>query len=270
MADVRRLKAVIEYDGTDFAGWQSQINGRAVQDVLETALRELLQEEIRVTGAGRTDAGVHARGQVAHFDTRGTLSSVVVRRGLNALLPKDVSIRSVEEVATDFHARFSASSRSYSYAIHRGRSPLYRRVSWSIYSRLDDAAAREAAGMLVGTRDFTPFSKRSEDAEHGFCHVFEAVWRGEGEFSRFFIRANRFLYGMVRMIVGALAEVGRGKTSPEEFGAYLERGERGSRFMLAPAQGLVFESVSYDREEFQEVKRIMEQVRGGSAGRAHL
>ncbi len=265
MADARRMKAVIEYDGTAFVGWQSQINGRAVQDVLERSLYELLREQVRVTGAGRTDAGVHARGQTAHFDTRSALSAETMLRGLNALLPEDVAIRSIAEAPPDFHARYSASSRAYSYTLHRGRSPLRRRVAWQVYARLDDAAARAAAGMLAGTRDFTPFSKRSEETEHGWCHVFESSWSGDGESSRFFIRANRFLYGMVRMIVGGLVEVARGKTTPEEFGAFLERGGRDTRFMLAPPQGLVFESAAYDPEEFLQVKRIMEGLRSAGA-----
>lgn len=256
----RRYKLTVEYDGSDFVGWQFQTNGLSVQAVIECAASELLQEEIRVIGAGRTDAGVHARGMTAHFDSKADLDINTIHRGLNALLPDDVTIHQVEEVSHDFHARFFASSRTYAYYLVHRRTSLDRYYCSMVYYPLNDEEIHRAVELIQGTHDFTSFSKFSDDVEHCRCHVFEAEWKTSGLRSVFTIRANRFLYGMVRMIVSALIDVGRGKISAAAFKEILERKDRSSVFGLAPAQGLVLESVQYDQEEFELVKRLIGDV----------
>lgn len=253
----RRIKLTIEYDGSDFVGWQSQENGRAVQDVIEQSASSLLQEKIRVIGAGRTDAGVHALGQVAHFDTDSALDEFTIHRGLNALLPADITVHSVKDTDASFHARFSASSRTYSYFMTHQRISLGREQAWLLYYMLDERKIQEALECIKGTHDFTAFSRQSDDVENCYCHVFSARWIASGVSTRFQISANRFLYSMVRLIVGALVDVGRGKIPVEEFRTILESKSRGKIFSLAPAHGLVLESVQYDPEQYAFVKAIM-------------
>ncbi len=261
MVESRRIKLTIEYDGTDFVGWQSQQNGRAVQDVLENAASSLLQEPVRINGAGRTDAGVHARGYVAHFDTNSSLDLSTIHRGLNALLPEDITVHQMAEVDKNFHARFSASSRSYSYTISRRRISLDRKYVWILYYELDEDKIQQAVRLIRGTHDFTSFSKYSNDVEHCYCHVFDAQWDSLDDSFNFTIRSNRFLFGMVRIIVGTLVDVGRGKISLDEFKETFEKKERSALFTVAPVQGLVLESVRYDKNEYELVKKILEELK---------
>ncbi len=257
----RRYRLLIEYDGTDFVGWQLQPNGRSVQGEIELALQRLFQQQVRVHGAGRTDAGVHASGQVAHFDLHSRLDAETVARALNAELPNDVTIREAGEVDNAFHSRFSASSRSYDYTIVQERVSLMRRQQWILYSSLDHGAIREAVASLRGTHDFTTFSKHVPGMPHHFCHVFEAVWEHDRTENHFRIKANRFLQGMVRCLVGGIVHVGRQRITPQEFAAMLEARDRGRAPMLAPAHGLVLTRVAYDAEERALVNGIMTELR---------
>jgi tRNA pseudouridine38-40 synthase len=255
-----RFKLLIEYDGTDFVGWQSQTNGRSVQRTIETALHELFSSEIRLNGAGRTDSGVHARGQVAHFDAETALPPDTIRNALNARLGPDLTIRNAEEVPDDFHARFSASSRRYTYRILTERSSLLRHDHFLCYAELNLQRMEDAAKCLAGTHDFTTMSKFSENAGHCFCHVFSAGWSGEGPVFHFNISANRFLTGMVRAIVGGLVLVGRGKLTVQEFSALLPLRDRRFTPQLAPPHGLTLEEVKYDPVEFDFIRRIMNEL----------
>ncbi len=257
----RRYRLLLEYDGSDFVGWQVQTNGRTVQGELERALLHLFGEPTRVHGAGRTDTGVHATGQVAHFDLESRLDGCTMLRALNAELPPDITVRSAELVDPEFHARFSASSRSYEYSIVHERVSLARRQQWTLYVTLDHAAIHQAVDTLIGTHDFTTFSKYAPEISHHFCHVFDASWEHEAGVSRFRIRANRFLQGMVRSLVGGLVHVGRHRLSPSEFGAMLASCDRGRAPMLAPAHGLVLTGVAYDEADRAVVREIMEQLR---------
>jgi tRNA pseudouridine38-40 synthase len=262
----RRYSIVVEYDGSDFVGWQLQPNGRSVQGVLEHALQKLFSTSVRVHGAGRTDAGVHATGQVAHFDIDRELDGDTMARALNAELPPDVTVRRAALVADDFHARFSASSRSYCYTIAHARNSLHRRTQWMLYAGIDHEAIRESITHLPGTHDFTAFSKLVPGLEHHYCHVFEASWEHDGGVTRFRIKANRFLHGMVRCLVGGLVQVGRHKLSPEGFAALLASRDRARAPMLAPSQGLVLTRVGYDATDRATVQAIMADLRNAQNG----
>ncbi len=244
----RAFKLVLEYDGSDFAGWQVQPGQRTVQGVLEEAFSDLAGAAVAVTGAGRTDAGVHALGQVAHAKTDLSLPAATVAPALNARLPDDVLVRCVDDVPESFHARFDAVSRSYLYLIGRSESPIWRRRRWCVRSELDLEGTRRSAEILLGEHDFSSFCLAGSDPNHHRCRVgaISLEWEPEyGGMCVLRIEANRFLRGMVRSIVGTLVDVGRGKTTPEEFAAILAAQDRGRAGQTAPAHGLYLAEVKY-------------------------
>ncbi len=258
-----RFMMRVEFDGTDFVGWQFQENGRSVQEVIEEALFTIVGMRVRVHGSGRTDAGVHATGQIAHVDLRTSLSAATLNKALHAYLPADVTIHAMEEVPQDFHARHSASSREYVYTISHRRVSLDRRRQWILFASIDHDAVRAAIEAFRGTHDFTTFSKYTPDKPHHFCHVFDICWETDGVTSRLYIKANRFLHGMVRCIMGALVLVGRRKLQAGDISRLLDAKDRSLAPMLAPAHGLVLERVNYDPEERAVIDVIKEQLRAG-------
>jgi tRNA pseudouridine38-40 synthase len=240
------ISLTLEYDGTDFVGWQRQINGRSVQEELERALAQITQSAVTVTGAGRTDAGVHARGQVANFTTASLLTPNDLSRALNGLLPADIAVLDVKAVADDFSARFSARSRSYRYTIVRRPSALLRRFSWQLNYDFDIDAMQHAAALICATDDFQAFCKVGADVNHYKCIVQEAMWSTETDARLVFtISANRFLHGMVRAMVGTMVNVGRGFTTIEEFTEIIRLKDRRKCGQAAPARGLCLERVIY-------------------------
>ena len=243
---VRKLMAVVEYDGTDYAGFQIQKSKRTIQGEIERALARVTQEEIRIVGAGRTDAGVHARGQVIAFRTAWRRSLRELQRALNAVLPRDIAVRELALAAEDFHPRFSAVSREYRYTIWNApvRSPLVGRFAYHFPWPLDVAAMNEAASVLVGTHDFASFG-RPPKGENTVRTVYRAKCTREGSFVYFDIVANAFLQRMVRSIVGTLLEVGTGKLSPADFREILEATDRRRASPPAPAHGLCLMKVNY-------------------------
>jgi tRNA pseudouridine38-40 synthase len=246
---MRMLKLHIEYDGSEFVGWQMQHNGRSVQGVLEQALSKVLQEEVHIVGAGRTDAGVHAKGQVAHCPTSTKMDLARLRRSANALLPDDVVIKDIEEASERFHARYGAVSRRYRYWISRVPVSLTRSFCWYLGYQFDLDRMNQCAGLLVGEKDFKGFSKTGANVKHHRCIVSRAAWTAEGDMISFEIVANRFLYGMVRALVGTMVDVGRGKKTVDDFTRILEPGDHGTASMAAPAKGLILEEVLYAGEE---------------------
>ncbi len=245
-SNVRKLMAVVEYDGTAYAGFQIQKNKRTIQGEIERALAKVTQEEIRIVGAGRTDAGVHARGQVIAFRTAWRRSLEELQRALNAVLPRDIAVRELAPAAEDFHPRFSAVSREYRYTIWNApvRSPLVARFAYHFPWPLDVAAMNEAASALVGTHDFASFG-RPPKGENTVRTVYRAQCTREGSFVYFDIVANAFLQRMVRSIVGTLLEVGTGKLSSSDFREILEAADRRRAAPPAPAHGLCLMKVNY-------------------------
>jgi len=248
-----RLALLVEYQGTAYAGSQLQANAPTVQGVLERALRSLTGEPVRIALAGRTDAGVHARGQVAAFNTKSRLSLDTFARGTNALLPLDVSVRAVAEVASQFDPRRHALSRVYRYTLHLGpqRPGLLRDFAWHPPATLDLAPVAEAARLLVGAHDFASFAQPSEARRRSTQrHVTRAELLEKGELALFDIEANAFLTQMVRRIVGTLVEVGSRKRTQVEFASLLEHPHPGAAGFVAPAQGLCLTHVRYDPDPF--------------------
>ena len=243
-----RLALGLEYDGTDWNGWQTQPDRRTVQDALESALKEFTGTSHTTICAGRTDAGVHAAGQVVHLDTMIDRPMWSWVRGLNALLPQSISVRWAVQVADDFHARFSARSRSYRYRIHHSatRSPLQDRFATWFYRPLDLQAIRDACAMLVGEHDFSAFRSSECQAASPVRHLMQFEMHQSGEQIVFELRANAFLHHMVRNLVGTVMEVGRGAQPPQWVKAVLDGRDRTQAARTFPAQGLCLQRVEYD------------------------
>ena len=244
---MRTLKLLLEYDGTGFSGWQVQPGKRTIQGDIEKVLAKLLGEKVAVIGSGRTDAGVHARGQVASFQTASQRSPEVILRALNAGGDRDIAVREVVDLGEDseFHARFSAKSRIYEYRIIQGRSPLRRRYAWEVTYSLDLARMKQAAKCLVGKHDFTSFSSVRAEAKTRICIVKNAGWHEDREGLVFRIEADRFLQAMVRSLVGTMVDIGRGRFKPNEMRGILAARDRSLAGKTAPAHGLCLVQVNY-------------------------
>jgi tRNA pseudouridine38-40 synthase len=242
---MRNIKVTLEYDGTDFSGWQIQPGERTVQGVFNKSLQTLFQEPVKTVAAGRTDAGVHARGQVASFSTRHPLPLKDMRRGLNSLLPADVAVRRVQRVPEGFHARYSAIGRQYLYRIARHPTALERRSVWVVLSPLELPVMRQTAGMLVGNHDFSAFCLGPEQKKHCRCEIRTAALRKVGGEVHFRITADRFLHSMVRILIASLVEIGRGRRSPEQFRKLLDTARPRHPLVVAPPQGLCLMRIIY-------------------------
>lgn len=249
-----RFLLTLAYDGTDFSGWQLQARDRTVQGVIETALNTIMGAPVRLHGAGRTDAGVHALGQTAHFDCPERRADIPWQRALNALLPEDVRVLASRRVPDDFHARFRAQAKTYEYALWHTREfclPQRRRFVWSC-GPLDFTAMEEAARLLTGEHDFASFQNTGTPVKSTIRTVtaisrhpgptpHESVWR---------FTANGFLKQMVRNLVGCLVACGRGQITPDEAGRILRAADRAQAQATAPPQGLTMVSVEYPEQRF--------------------
>ncbi|MBM4336826.1 MAG: tRNA pseudouridine(38-40) synthase TruA [Deltaproteobacteria bacterium] len=251
---MRRLRLVLEYEGTDFAGFQVQPGRRSVQGVVEQALREITGESRRIVPAGRTDAGVHARAQVAHVDSESRLSADELVRALNARLPADVAVTDLAIAAPDFHARKSATGKLYAYRILNRADPsaLRARYSWHVRGALDVASMQRAAIQLVGSHDFSAFRTapggppEHERPRRTLYRV--EVLRTDDDEVRLEILGRSFLRQMVRNLVGTLVEIGQGRRPAAELAAILASCDRSRAAQAAPAHGLCLERVLYDED----------------------
>ena len=244
-----RYFVTLSYDGTRYHGWQIQPNGVSVQEKLQEALSTLLREPVTVTGAGRTDSGVHARMMVAHFDLPsydGILDGKQLAYKLNRLLPYDIAVSKVETVSEEMHARFSATSRMYRYYIHTSKDPFQKSYSCEIHYPLDFVRMNEAARILMTYEDFGAFCKSGADVKTTLCHVTNAEWVQTSPTTWYFeIRANRFLRNMVRAVVGTLIEVGRGRLSLDDFKKVIEGKQRSDAGESMPGNALFLEDIVY-------------------------
>lgn len=241
-----RFFIVLSYDGTRYHGWQIQPNGTSVQGELDRGLSLLLRAEVHTTGAGRTDAGVHARMMVAHFDYEETIDCTQLAYKLNRLLPCDIAVKEVRPVASEMHARFSATSRTYHYYIHTAKSPFARHYSCAIHYKLDFNLMNEAAALLLQHNDFGAFCKSGADVKTTLCNVTRAEWINTGSDSwMFVITANRFLRNMVRAVVGTLIEVGRGRMTIADFRRVIDGKRRTEAGESMPGHALFLEEITY-------------------------
>jgi tRNA pseudouridine38-40 synthase len=249
---VQRYFIYLAYEGTNYHGWQVQPNGVSVQECLQKALSTLLRVETEVVGAGRTDAGVHAKLMVAHFDSeKEDLDLALLTDKLNRLLPPDISVYRVCKVHPEAHARFDALSRTYEYYITSVKSPFNRHLKWRMHGSLNYELMNEAAKILFEYTDFTSFSKLHTDVKTNNCKIMLAEWVQEDETTWVFtVKADRFLRNMVRAIVGTLVEVGRGKMSIEEFRKVIELKDRCKAGASVPGHALFLVDIEYPAETF--------------------
>jgi len=265
---MRNIALLIGYDGAAYSGWQVQKNAVSVQGVIESKLSGLLQEKIKVIGAGRTDAGVHAYGQVANFHSDSNWDLAEIVYSLNCILPPDIAIRNAADVPDEFHSRFDAIARRYTYRIIAQKSPMVRHFVALFHYDLSIDLMNEASAFLVGMRSFKSFTKYADEQRSFVCSVVKASWETEAgrnsetakmkespnprfpgfPILRFEIEADRFLHGMVRAIVGTLIDVGRRKISVENFKGILNSEDRTMAAMSAPECGLCLEEVRYGFE----------------------
>ena len=246
----RRIKLIIEYDGTAYVGWQRQKNGPTVQAAIERILGLMTGEPVSLHGAGRTDAGVHALGQVAHFSTSKDLDPAVYKQALNKLLPDDIVIREALEVKPDFHARYSAAGKTYRYLILNRRTPsaFTRNQVWHYPRELDLAAMAECLRMIEGKHDFSSFRNTGSNTRSPVRTVLkQGIERNEDGLITITLSADGFLRQMVRNIVGTLVEAGRGKITPADFKEILAARDRSKAGPTAPPQGLYLVEVDYGR-----------------------
>ncbi|WP_461534365.1 tRNA pseudouridine(38-40) synthase TruA [Sinomicrobium sp.] len=235
----------LSYNGLPYHGWQRQPNAVTVQQTLEEGLSTLLRTTTAVTGAGRTDTGVHARQMFAHFDTDASFDKEEMTRKLNSLLPADISLRSIFEVQEDAHARFDATSRTYQYLISPQKDPFLQALAYYHRYPLSIELMNQAAEMLLGRQDFECFSRSNTDVKTFYCTVEEAKWQQQDELLVFTITADRFLRNMVRAVVGTLLEVGRKKIAPENVKKIIESKNRGNAGASVPAHGLYLTKITY-------------------------
>jgi tRNA pseudouridine38-40 synthase len=239
------------YNGTDFHGWQQQPNARTVQEEMQNALSVICRIPVKLTGAGRTDTGVHARCFYAHFDSvvlldNSDLQSLISR--LNRFLPSSIVLMDAFRVKPDIHARFSALSRTYRYYISRQKDPFNLDFSWIYTANLDTASMKLSAKIVMEYTDFTCFSKSRTQTMTNDCSIYESYFEEEGSMLIYHVRANRFLRNMVRAIVGTLIEVGKGNLDNSRFRAIIENGTRSDAGMSVPACGLFLEDIEYQRD----------------------
>lgn len=236
----------LSYNGTCYHGWQYQPNAVSVQETIHKTLSVLLGEDIEITGAGRTDTGVHAKQMFAHFDYEGWFESSKLRHKLNSFLPKDIAITDIIPVAEDAHARFDAVRRTYEYHIHMKKDVFLENLSAYFHHDLDVERMNEAAKLLFDFTDFQCFSKTNTDVGTYNCKIYEATWIRNGQLLVFTISADRFLRNMVRAIVGTLINVGLHKITLPEFRQVIESKDRSQAGFSVPAHGLFLTKIAYN------------------------
>jgi tRNA pseudouridine38-40 synthase len=242
---LKNYKLTIQYDGTNYAGWQIQKNSITVQQKITEALEILTKTQINLIGSGRTDSGVHSIGQVANFRCETGIDIYKFKHSLNSLLPFDISISSMEEVDENFHARFDAIKRSYLYLIAQHKSPFYKNYSYFYHKKIDLDKLNVLSKGFIGKKDFSAFSKKSEDLDNKDCTIYNAYWRKKGELNYFFIQADRYLRGMVRAITGTLLKAQELNFSESFIEDIFKSKNRAEAYDSVPANGLFLYKVEY-------------------------
>lgn len=254
-----RIRLVVAYDGTNYCGWQVQPNGVSIQTVLQAAIEDLVREKVNVTGASRTDSGVHALGQVVIFDTTRSIPPEQYARALNQRLPRDIVVQKSEEVSPDFHPRYTTVEKTYEYRILNRRIPLpcERMYSYFVPRKLDADKMREAAALFVGEHDFTDFSSQRRNVKTTVRTIYECSVLQEGDFITIRVRGNGFLYNMVRILTGMLIKAGCGQRTPEDIIYALEHPQGRAAAPVAPACGLTLVEILYAEESAKKtIKKI--------------
>lgn len=246
-----RVAILIQYDGSNYHGWQIQPELPTVQGFLENALEDIFQKRIAIVGSGRTDSGVHALGQVAHFDLENSnIPACNMWKSLNRLLPDDIRVLASSEVIEDFHSRFMATQREYKFDIVTSQNVLRRNSSWYVRFSLDLEKLQTLSEYIQGTHNFSSFCYAGSETENMICNIYEAQWKQESDgVLRFTVKADRFLHHMVRMLVGSMIEVARGKWKPERFVSLIDNPDRQNQTVTAPSDGLALIQVTYPEKQ---------------------
>lgn len=252
----KRYFIQLSFLGTNYHGWQFQPNAISIQQVVEQKIKLILNEDVELTGAGRTDAGVHASFFIAHFDSSSELlndTSHLIYK-INSILPHDIAIQSIVQVVSEAHARFDAQFRTYTYYISKAKDPFRFQTSWQFFLPLNVHLMNEASSLLLQTDDFTSFSRLHSDNKTNICKVTLAQWIETPDSFIFTIVADRFLRNMVRAIVGTLVDVGLNKISLMDFDRIIRQKNRGAAGKSAPAQGLFLSKITYPTRLFLSIK----------------
>lgn len=243
---MRNIKLTIQYNGKNYCGWQKQNNSLGVQGTIEQAIKEITSEDIKITGSGRTDAGVHALGQVANFNTESSIPIEKIPSALNSKLPKDISIINAEEMPLDFHSRYCAKGKTYRYMIYNNsyRTPIYNNISYFVKYDLDLEKMQKEAKSLIGTYDFKGFMSSGSSVKDTVRTIYDIQIIKQEDLIVIEVQGNGFLYNMVRIIVGTLVDIGRGRIN-SDMSSIIESKSRSMAGHTAPAQGLFLKKVDY-------------------------
>jgi len=247
---MRNIRIIIEYDGTNYNGWQMQKNAPSVQEEIQKAIRKITGEDVNLIGAGRTDAGVHAKGQTANFITKSRIPGEKFAWALNSVLREDIVIKESKEVPLDFHSRYDAKSKIYSYTIHKGLFPpaIMRNYVYHVNygSKIDMEKMRKAAEYLTGTHDFKAFMAAGSKVVNTVRTIYSIKIEENGEYIKIYYHGNGFLYNMVRILTGTILYASIGKLNVDDIPDIIEKGERELAGITVPAHGLCLENVYYD------------------------
>lgn len=242
---MKNYKLLIQYDGTNYAGWQIQKNADTIQQHITDTLKILLKEDVNLLGSGRTDSGVHALGQIANFRTEKEIEIYRFKHSLNSILPNDISILKMDEIDVDFHARFDAKKRAYLYLITQIKSPFYKNYSYFYPAKINIDKLNEISRYFIGEKNFISFCRKNENIENKNCNIYEVRWRKSGNIILFYIQANRFLHGMVRTIIGTILKAFKSE-NPQKIIEEIFRAEnREEASESVPAKGLFLYKVKY-------------------------
>jgi tRNA pseudouridine38-40 synthase len=242
---LNNYKLIIQYDGTNYAGWQTQENAATVQQTIGDAIKTILKVDINVIGSGRTDSGVHALGQVANFRTEEEIDIYRFKHSLNSILPYDISIIEMEKTDFEFHSRFDAKKRSYIYLISQKKSPFFKNYSYFYPGELKLDKLNTIGECFLGEKDFTSFSKKNSEIENKNCSVYEINWQEKNDLIVFYIQANRFLHGMVRTIIGTILKACETKEPKIFIENIFKAYNREEAFESVPSKGLFLYKVDY-------------------------
>lgn len=242
---MNNYKLTIQYDGTNYCGWQIQDNCVSVQEAVVNSISKITGEKVDLLGSGRTDSGVHAWGQTANFKIERNLELNRFIYSLNSVLPSDISVKKIEQVYENFHSRFDAKKRSYFYILSKFKSPFYDRYSLRYTGEIDQQDLNERSKKIIGRYDFTSFCKKEFEVENKICNIYNIRWKQSRDLVLFFIEADRFLHGMVRTIIGTLLNHSKLKTGPDEILKVLDAKDREKASEAVPAKGLFLFKVHY-------------------------
>lgn len=242
---MNNYKLTIQYDGTNYSGWQIQTNANSIQQEITRAINIILKEEVNLIGSGRTDAGVHAIGQVANFRTEKEIDLYKFQYSLNSILPEDISILSIQKVVERFHSRFDAKKRTYLYLISQFKSPFFKKYSYYYPQQLNTERLNEISNLFIGKKNFSAFCKKQSDVENKICNVNEISWFKQYDLVVFKIGADRFLHGMVRAIIGTLLNAEKKENSEEYIKQIFDSENRETAGEAVPAKGLFLYKVEY-------------------------